>query len=520
MPPTPTSARHRAQLQSAVRRCGVVNVVALGLFVPLSLTLAPVTPYGNRAPRMNVAFEALRNEIEQLSPTAGAVARRVLFDNPLQSWRATRVLAYTLLLVLSTGAFVTVLARLREHVTLIDEAIVATLVRVSVMGAVVSLFAYPMFTHDVWLSVVWGKMIVEGRNPYYQLFTLADVGGLPLDHYPTLMTYGPLWALLAAGLSAVSLGYDWLNFVALKLALGGLWLLSLALILRIHAGAPARHRALAVVLFGWLPASVQLTIGEAHNDIAMVCALLLWLLLVAREQHGIAPFALAASILTKYTTAPLIAVEVADAWLRKGIRRMAYAVSLLLTVGLSAIVFRVFWEGPGFFTRVIAENQGYWAFYTPTHALSSLAGVLHVPLPWSVASALTRILFGGIVLLCVVRYARRRGFPELSQLVLAIMVAVLFAGAGHIYPWFFLWVLAPGAVAIRSKLLLLIVPVGALAPFANLYWLIAPGPEEFHYGSIAFYAVLVPAVILVWWNGWLSWDSAAPALASETATGQ
>ena len=50
----------------------------------------------------------------------------------------------------------------------------------------------------MWLSAVWGRMISAGVNPYYQLFTPDTLPGLPLDHFPMVMSYGPLWGIVSA----------------------------------------------------------------------------------------------------------------------------------------------------------------------------------------------------------------------------------------------------------------------------------------------------------------------------------
>ena len=70
--------------------------------------------------------------------------------------------------------------------------------------AFVSCFAYPIFTQDFWLSVVWGDMVASGINPYYEKFTPEMLGGLPLDHFPMTMSYGPLWALISAAIVATT----------------------------------------------------------------------------------------------------------------------------------------------------------------------------------------------------------------------------------------------------------------------------------------------------------------------------
>src|SRR5262249_57762485 len=85
-----------------------------------------------------------------------------------------------------------------------SENVETVLMRWSVVFAVVGVLAFPLFTQDFWLSMAWGRMAAEGTNPYHNLFTDETLTGLPLDHFPMAMSYGPAWAILSGAVMAVT----------------------------------------------------------------------------------------------------------------------------------------------------------------------------------------------------------------------------------------------------------------------------------------------------------------------------
>jgi hypothetical protein len=51
--------------------------------------------------------------------------------------------------------------------------------------------------------------------------------------------------------------------------LAGAWLGMVAVVRRIAERRSPRDAALAIGAVGWLPASVELTVGEGHNDVVL-----------------------------------------------------------------------------------------------------------------------------------------------------------------------------------------------------------------------------------------------------------
>src|SRR5262245_59940171 len=137
----------------------------------------------------------------------------------------------------------------REHT--LDANIEALLMRWSVAFAVVGVLAFPLFTQDFWLSMAWGRMAAEGTNPYHNLFTDETLTGLPLDHFPMAMSYGPAWAILSGAVMAVTGKSVLAATILFKGVLLAAWLGSLVLIRRIMAAQAPIDRCPAIAVVGW-----------------------------------------------------------------------------------------------------------------------------------------------------------------------------------------------------------------------------------------------------------------------------
>ncbi len=144
---------------------------------------------------------------------------------------------------LATLACILLVLLLARPSALADEALLRLIFNWSLAFAAVCLLAFPVFTQDMWLSAVWGRMISAGINPYYQLFTPDTVPGLPLDHFPMVMSYGPLWGVISAIVMLVAGNSVLAAGILFKAVLAAAWIGSLALIERITAD-PAGARAM------------------------------------------------------------------------------------------------------------------------------------------------------------------------------------------------------------------------------------------------------------------------------------
>jgi alpha-1,6-mannosyltransferase len=477
----------------------IANLIMYAALLVLSYGLAEVAPFGQRQPRERAYFERAMKPFVHVSPAAvGAVRRYVAGDSPLAR-PLVRTTAYAVPLVGTTAVFLMLAGMLQRNRARIDNAVVSSLVRWSTAFVLMNLLAYPLCTQDLFYSMPWGRMILDGKNPYHQLVTPDSLANLPVKRFPFTMTYGPLWALTSAFLVALSGHRAAVEFIAFKLALGLFWVLTLWTIRATLADSPPERQAFGVCFFGWAPASVLFSIAEAHNDIAMMSLVGVWLWLLRRRKSFPAPVALTASILMKYVTLPLLAVDLLHSWNDR--RRVARAqlAGIAASVLLGGVVFGLFWRGPHFFSSVVEMRD--WTCFSPIYAIVSLGDWLDVRIPWTPVSVGVRLLCATAVLYWSWRYLREPSFERLTELVVAILFAVLFGIVTRVWPWFITWLLVPAAVAVGSSWWCLVVPLVLLFPFLNLFWMLAPGWAFLSYAAVPLYLLLPPAAALMWWAG-------------------
>ena len=221
------------------------------------------------------------------------------------------------------------------------------------------------------------------------------------------------------------------------------WIGALHLVYRLTEGLAHNQRCLAIAVFGWSPAGVSQSLAEGHNDIAMVALALLWLLQLMRGRTH-APVALAASVLCKYVTAPLLLVDALYA--------LRYA-----KIGLAPIPAAARPAG-----RARPRRDG---------AVLPLAGVLRrrpagrapgISCSRAMPSRRSKLALGLTLLpleLAVTAlfpayaaYATWTAWNEptadrLLQAALAVMSAVMFTAVSHLWPWYVIWALALAAAA-------------------------------------------------------------------------
>jgi alpha-1,6-mannosyltransferase len=364
-----------------------------------------------------------------------------------------------------------------------DEALLRLLFNWSLAFAAVCVLAFPVFTQDMWLSAAWGRMIAAGINPYYQLFTPETLTGLPLDHFPMVMSYGPLWGVVSAIVMALSGGSVLAAGILLKAVLAAAWIGSLVLVERITRARPMRERCLAVSIFGWSPASVSQSLAEGHNDIALVALALLWLLLLLRERWA-APVALVASALCKYVTAPLWPIDAIAALRRERVGWTAFLARQVAPGLLGLATLGLFYRSPEFFHGLTVVSE--WHFLRPTDALAAVEQLTGVPMRW--LGMVVAVLF---VLHAAYWLAVSFWSPTMTTLqkaTIATMVAVLFAAVSHVWPWYAIWALAPAAVVPGWWLSRFVFGVALVTPFTLAAWWTEPFPNHMEITALTMYA--------------------------------
>ena len=366
--------------------------------------------------------------------------------------------------IASIAAVLTILLLLRSG----EEADAHTaqlLLRWSIAFTAACTFAYPLFTQDFWLSAVWGRMVAAGVNPYHTLFTETFLAGLPLDHFPMAMSYGPLWALLSAAVAIVARGNVWATALLFKAVIAAAWIWALVLTDRMVRDKPIRDRCLAIAMLGWIPLGVSQSVAEGHNDIAMIAPALLWLALLIRG-HWAAPIALTASVLTKYATAPLFLIDLIAAFRHERLSIRDYVLRMILPGLLGLFALALFFRSMAFFdgTRML----GKWYFLRPSEAIAGIESLIELPLYPLHLVALA--IFPAIAVCQAVTAWRNPSAENLTKATIAAIAAIMFSAVSHLWPWYLVWSIAFAALLPGWWLSRFIAGIAILVPFMLPIW--------------------------------------------------
>ena len=459
-----------ASLRLRVNLLGCAALVGYAALTVLSYIQAPALWRAENATQMLAFFDDLAARF----PIIGTY--RAFPSSAAVIW------SYWLPLGLATMASLLLVLQLTRRTTSPDETLVRLIFNWSVVFAAVCTLAFPVFTQDMWLSAVWGRMIAAGINPYYNLFTPETLRGLPLDHFPMVMSYGPLWGILSAAVTVVANGSILATGILFKAVLATAWLGSLWLVERITRAMAMRERALAVGMFGWMPAGVSQSLAEGHNDIALVVLVLLWLHLM-RSAHRAAPVALAASALCKYVSAPLVLVDAINAVRREQANWPQFLARYTIPGLLTLAILAVFYRSPAFFDglKVVSE----WHFLRPSDAFMAIEQLTGLPtLLFRIVAMLFFALFAAYWL-AVCFWSPT--VTSLQKATIAVMAAVLFSGVSHVWPWYIIWLLALAAFVPRWWLSRFVFGLSLLIPFTLAAWWIEPAPNHMELAALILY---------------------------------
>jgi alpha-1,6-mannosyltransferase len=175
-----------------------------------------------------------------------------------------------------------------------------------------------------------------------------------------------------------------------------------------------------------------------------------------------------------------------------------------------AITIGLFFRSPEFFAY-FNETQT-WYFYTPRDAFRGLIGLLDISIPYhGKVLRLFFILIGGYY---IVQYWRKPTWKSMRLAVLAVMTAMLFGVASHIWPWYLLWVLGPAALVPGSALARWATGVALVMPLPILIWIVYPEIGNFYIFDLP--AILLYSFAVLWFifvpRRWFPYTSSADAL--------
>ena len=478
-----------------LRLLGTALVVALAVLTVCSYAL---TQYAPREQPQAGKIALLTRWIAAL-PISPDVADQIEEGVTAGGWfgrRPERVAVFILPMLIATLATLSATWLLIRS-DAVPKVALRTIHRTGTIAALIILPAYPIFTQDFWLSAVWGRMVLNGVNPYAVLADSTVLAGLPNTPPGLTMTYGPLWAFIAGGIALVGQGVPVVEFVASKLVLVATWLMTLALLRRVAERRSTRDAAISLCLMAWLPGPLWMSLGEGHNDIVMVMFLVLWLALVTGRRPLVGPLALVGATAVKYVAAPLMAVDAIYIFLtRRGAWR-AYAATLGLAAVAGLLIFAPFVK-TGEFLGPLGHMRG-WVFWTPATALTEFSGSLgrYIGLPLTVPLVTMGLI---LVLFSQLRSLWRAPSPDtLIRVALALVVLETFALIGHVWPWFLLWGLPFAVMSWRHWLGQAFLAVIVLSPVLNIAWMVAP---DWHYrgplGVLMYGGALLLTLALAW----------------------
>jgi hypothetical protein len=409
-------------------------------------------------------------------------AIRAFFDGPLAV-----ILSRWIPVLIASGALIAVLVLVRDLDRRKDNILAPLILIWSLAFTAAALFAYPLYTQDFWLSVLWGDMVASGVNPYHVVFTAEMASAYPLDHFPMPMSYGPLWALLSGLVMLVTGGSLIAAFVLFKLILAAGWCATLFLVDRLAKEFAPGRRSLALAITGWLPLGVLQTVAEGHNDVFLVMPVLLWLvLLIGRKLTS--PLALGASVLSKYATAPLFLADAIHALRQERMPFRQYCFRMILPMlmffGLMAIFYRSF----AFFDGV--RLIGTWQFMHPDDAFKVVASVVG---DWIMpAGKALLLIFPAVAAWQCWQYWKTPSNEMLMRAVLAIMCAVSFSAVSHLWPWYLVWTLPLAALIPQWWLSRFVIGMCLAAPFSVIVWWV---PEMEDMNNIAAFGLYAAAAL-------------------------
>lgn len=371
---------------------------------------------------------------------------------------------------------------------------------------------YPIGAADVFDNIMHGRILgVYGANPFQQV--ARDFQHDPFYRYVawrrTASAYGPGWELLA-GLTARLAGNSIIaNVIAFKL-LAGLFLLASIGLVAVILQNMAPERALAgVVLLAWNPLILYETLGNGHNDMAMVFWILAAAWLLLQRRYSLAMLALVVGALFKFIPLLLLPAAGLIAWreLETGPARWRF----LVITGLTAMVITWLAYWPFGYNLNVLSVERRTQLYT-----SSVPTVAYVWLkPKLGAQAAARsisLTAAGITGLFALWQGRRawrdRSWLSFPQAAVQILMFYLLLTCLWFQQWYALWplglaALLPPGHAVRLAALFGYTALSKQLIFEPLFLWLRPLPpqswRELRLGPAVLAAPWL-YVLLTWWH--------------------
>lgn len=385
--------------------------------------------------------------------------------------------------------------------------------------------AYPVGAADVFDYILRARIFaVHGASPF--AVTPAAFPNDPFFPYAAwdqaTSAYGPIWELLAAGVTSLGGEQLWRNIILFK----GLAIFSYfangVLILLIVGERHPQWAWRGLVLYLWNPLVLFEIATNAHNDLLMITPVLAAFLLLDRSRawwgRPIASFGLAIGLLIKFLAAPLLPLfwvaglrDVSQRWPR---RWLVLAVSVLLTA-LTVLLFYIpFWQGSD--PLGVGRRADMFTASLPNTLRLLLAEFgLDRPLASAIALYTAVLLFGLIGLFQM--WQIWRGHTSLQRASFELLFFYLLLCCLWFQPWYLLWIIPLAAIiphwGVASRTI-----VFCISGMANYvvwdmlyFWVFIPQSRgrdftaEIQYTSAAF-VYPIPLLLTVGWFAYDRWQ--------------
>jgi len=312
------------------------------------------------------------------------------------------------------------------------------------------LFVYPIDAADLFDNILHGRILsVHGANPFQDV--AVQFKNDPFFRYTawrnSITAYGPLWEMLAGLTTRLAGNGLFANVLAFKLVLGGM-LAACAALIALILRRVAPERALAgVVLLLWNPVVLFETIGNGHNDIAMMVWVLLAAWCVLKRHYTLAVLALIGGALIKYIPLVLIPIVLALALrdLANHRARLRFAViTAVAAIAVIAASYAPFWHG----LETLSIERRAQLFTTSLPALFYFQ--LQVNAPPAEAAKWVSLIAAGLTAIYALALSARawRDRSELSfaRSAFYLLMFYLLLTCLWFHQWYAVWPLAVAAL--------------------------------------------------------------------------
>jgi len=326
-----------------------------------------------------------------------------------------------------------------------------TIVGGGTLGAVaVLLWLYPITAADIFNYALYGLTQHAGANPL--VVPPRGVIGPPLLNYSAWpdhpSPYGPLWQILAWLVTAVSGDRLLPGIVLFKGLLAACHLLNTWLVARIAAAcgdvrpgvaAPIGYLrpGVAALLYGWNPLLLYETVGNGHNDIVMLTALLLALLALTGRRDALAPPLMVLAALAKWIGAlwlPVLALGwLPGAWRARRWRAIGAAglgMALLIIICLGP-----FWADGAALDGVRRQADLYTTSFGGLIMLEVPRRLPPIP-PQELLDRVKQGALAIVALTIIIARPRDASAREVARATFDVTLAYLLVGALWFQPWY------------------------------------------------------------------------------------